>query len=58
MWPFVSSQQYINTILKILLVMLTLKSIRIMNACDSKQKRWWISFQILFRKQKKRHKIV
>ena len=34
-WPIVSSQQYINTILKILLVMLTLKSIRIMNACDT-----------------------
>ena len=40
MWPIVSSRQYINTILKILLVMLTLKLIRIMNACDTKKKRW------------------
>ena len=37
MWSIVSSQQYINTILKIILVMLTLKSIKIMNACDTKQ---------------------
>ena len=40
MWPVISSQQYINTIVKILLAMLTLKSIRIMNACDTKQRRW------------------
>ena len=36
MWIIVSSQQYINTILKILLAM---KSNRIMNACNAKQKR-------------------
>ena len=47
------AQQYINTILKILLVVLTLKSISIMNACDTKQKRWWFSIQIVNRKQKK-----
>ena len=34
-WPIISSQQYINAILKILLVMLTLKSIRIIFACDT-----------------------
>ena len=53
MRPIVSGQQYINTIL----VMMTLKCIRIMNACDTKQKKWWISIQILNRKQKKIHKI-
>ena len=53
MWPIVSSQQYINTTRKILLVMLTLKSIRIMNACDTKQKRWWFSIQIVNRKQQR-----
>ena len=40
MWLVISSQKYINTILKILLAMLTLKSIRIMNAYDTKQRRW------------------
>ena len=58
MWIIVSSQQYINTILKILLVMLTLKSVTIMNACDTKQKRWWFSIQILNRKRKKNCKIT
>ena len=58
MWPVVSSQRYINTIFKILLIMLPLKYITIMNACDTTQKRWWISIQILNKKQKKIHKIV
>ena len=35
MWLVISSQKYINTILKILLAMLTLKSIRIMNVIVS-----------------------
>ena len=48
MWQIVSSQQYI----KILLVMLTSNSIGIMNACDTKQTRWWFSLQILDRKGK------
>ena len=39
MWPIVSCQQYVNTILKMLLVMPTLKSVKIMNACDTKRKR-------------------
>ena len=56
MWPIVSSQQYNNTILKILLVMLTLNCIRIMNACDTKQKKWWFRIQILNRKKKKNTK--
>ena len=43
MRPIVSDQQYINTIL----VMMTLKSFRIMNACDTKQRKCWISIQIL-----------
>ena len=53
MLPIVSSRLYINTILKILLVMQTLKSIRIMNARDTKQKRWWFSIQIVNIKQNK-----
>ena len=47
MWSIVSSQQHINTILKITLVTLTLKSIRIMNVSDTKQ-----TIQILIMKQK------